>query len=95
MLRSYGLPEKPDRTSKKVSVFGTGCFENQPILGATGPVIYGSVDVIWSTELYFIKLHERKNLLLNIEFLDKLTTKTLTNHRSWTIGTGKIDKRYI
>ena len=48
--RPYGLPEKPDRTDKIASVFGTGCFDNRPVLGATGPVIYGGTDVIWSTE---------------------------------------------
>ena len=36
--RSYGLPEKSDRTGEKVSVFSTGCFVNQPVPGAIGPV---------------------------------------------------------
>ena len=49
VFRSYGLLEKPDRTGKKASVFGTGCFVNRPVPGATGPVIYGGTDVIWST----------------------------------------------
>ena len=57
MSLSYGLPEKPDRTSKKASVFSTGCFENQPVLGATGPVIYGGTEVIWSTETYVLVWH--------------------------------------
>ena len=47
--RSYGLPEEPDRTNYKASVLGTGYFDNRPVLGATGPVIYGGTDVIWST----------------------------------------------
>ena len=48
--RSYGLPEKPDRTGKKASVFGTGYFVNRPVPGAIGPVINDGTDVIWSTE---------------------------------------------
>ena len=50
--RSYRLPEKFDCTGRKASVLDAGCFDNRPVLGATGLVIYVGSDVIWSTDMY-------------------------------------------
>ena len=48
-MHSYGLLKKSHRISKYVFVFGTGYFQNWPVFGAKGNVIYGCTYAILST----------------------------------------------